>query len=437
MKDQSRYVLRSLLAFSLLLLISGVVRADDWSQWRGSQRDGVWREAGVLEEFKQQQLPVRWRMPIGPGYSGPTVADGHVYISDRLTEPNQVERVHCFDAMTGQRKWFYAYPCRYKSVGYPVGPRGCITINNGRAYTLGTMGHFFCFDAATGHVLWQKDMNAEYNIRMPTWGISASPLVEDNLVIVQIGGRNKACLVAFDKNTGSELWRALDDKASYSSPIVINQAGQRVLVCWTAERVVGLDPRSGTLYWSYPFATKMAAAIATPVIERDFLFVSAFFEGSLLLRLDPNELAVTSVWQRSGPSEQKTDSLHCCISTPLVAGDNIYGVDSYGELRCLDLLTGDRIWESHAAVPKARWANAYLIPNGDKVWMFNEQGELLITRLSPEGFREISRASLIEPSGQRIDQRGGVCWAHPAFAYQHVYARNDDELICVDLTADD
>ena len=116
-------------------------------------------------------------------------------------------------------------------------------------------------------------------------------------------------------------------------------------------------------------------------------------------------------------------------------GDYIYGVDSYGELRCLDLATGNRVWESLAAVPKARWATIHFVENGDKIWMFNERGELIISRLSPSGFEEISRAMLIDPTLDQLRQRGGVCWAHPAFANRHVFARNDKELVCADLTA--
>jgi outer membrane protein assembly factor BamB len=300
------------------------------------------------------------------------------------------------------------------------------------------MGHLFCLDAVKGGVLWSKDLRAEYKIRMPIWGIAASPLVENDLVIVQIGGEDNACLVAFDKILGKEKWRALNDRASYSAPIVIEQAGQRVLVCWTGDSVCGLCPSSGKLYWQHPFTpSRMVIGIATPVFQDNHLFVSSFYDGSLLLRVNPAELTIKEVWRRKGPSETDTDSLHCCISTPLLQGDYIYGVDSHGELRCLDLKTGDRIWESLEAVPKARWSNIHMVRNGDKVWMFNERGELIICALSQRGFHEISRTKLIDPTEGQLNQRGGVCWSHPAYAYRHIYIRNDKELICADLSAKD
>ena len=410
--------------------------AADWPQWRGPNRDGVWREKGIVQKFAEKQLPIRWRVKIENGYSGPTVAKGRVYITDRLTSPTGVERVHCFDAMTGEGIWSHTYECQYKKVGYPNGPRAAVNINDGRAYSLGTMGHLFCLDAAKGDVLWSKDLYTEYKIKMPIWAIAASPLVEKGLVILQIGGKDNACLIAFDKVTGEEKWRALGDRASYSAPIIIEQAGKRVLVCWTGDSVAGLDPMTGKLHWQHPFTpSKMVLNIATPVFENGYLFVSGFYDGSLLLKVNPNKLAVEKVWRRKGVSERNTDSLHCCISTAVLQGDYIYGVDSYGELRCLDMKTGDRIWESLDAVPKDRWSNIHMIRHEDKIWMFNERGELIISKLSPEGFREISRTKLIEPTKGQLNRQGaGVCWSHPAFAYKHIYIRNDEELICADLS---
>ncbi len=177
----------------------------------------------------------------------------------------------------------------------------------------------------------------------------------------------------------------------------------------------------------------MVLNIATPVFENGYLFVSGFYDGSLLLNVDPDKIGVKKVWRRIGKSERETDSLHCCISTPIIRGDYIYGVDSHGELRCLDLHTGDRIWESLEAVPKDRWSNIHMVRNEDRIWMFNERGELIISKLSPEGFHEISRAKIIEPTEGQLKRRGGVCWSHPAFADKNIYVRNDRELICVDL----
>jgi outer membrane protein assembly factor BamB len=419
----------------LLLLLVTPLRADDWPQWRGPTRDGEWRENGVVEKFDSPQLKILWRAPIASGYSGPTVADGRVYVTDRLTDPTQIERVHCFDAKTGKSIWKYEYDCPYK-ISYEAGPRASVSIDEGRAYALGAMGHFFCFEAASGKVIWQKNLQDEYQIRMPIWGISASPLIDGDRVIVQIGGENNACLVAFDKRTGSELWRSLPDRASYCAPILIEQAGKRVLVCLTGDHVVGLDPATGKPYWEHPFPpTKMVIAISTPVALNDRLFVTSFYDGCLMLRLDPDKLEVEKLWRRQGRDEKNTDGLHSIISTPLLQGGYVYGVDSYGELRCLEATTGERLWEDRTATPPARWSTIHMVRNGERIWMFNERGELIISRLSPQGYEEISRAKLIDPTTDQLRQRGGVCWAHPAYADRCVFARNDKELVCADLSA--
>ncbi len=291
------------------------------------------------------------------GYSGPTVAQGRVYVTNRLVEPAEVERIHCFDERDGSNIWTHSYDCSYSGVDYTDGPRASVTINDGRAYALGTMGDFFCLDAGAGKVLWQKKLADEYNIQMPIWGIAAAPLVEGDLVILQIGGK-QACLVAFDKRSGRQRWTALDDRASYSAPIVIEQAGKRVLVCWTGDNVVGLDPQTGKSYWKEPFdVSRMVISIATPVLDNDRLFVSSFYDGSLMLKLDRDKPAVEKLWRRHGFDEKHTDSLHCVLSTPYLDGDHVYGVDSYGELRCLDAATGDRVWESLEAGPHVPLGN--------------------------------------------------------------------------------
>jgi outer membrane protein assembly factor BamB len=413
----------------------GTSLAADWPQWRGIHRDGVWTETGLIERFASPQLPIQWRVPLGSGYCGPTVAAGRVFVMDRATTPTRKERVHCFDAETGRPIWSYAYDCVYERVQYEAGPRASITIHEGRAYSLGTMGHLHCFDAQSGQVLWSHDGRREYGARVPIWGIAGAPLIEGDLLIVPLGGTDNACLMAFDRITGAEKWRALKDGVSYSAPVIIEQAGRRVLVYITGERVVGLDPQTGKLHWEDPFLPKnMVITIATPVFDGRHLLATSFYDGSLLLRVHQDRLAVEKLWQRRGGSERDTDALHCCISTPILQGEHIYGVDSHGELRCLDLQTGDRIWEDLTAVPKARWSNIHLVRNGDKVWMFNERGELLIARLAPDGFHEISRTKLLDPTADQLNQRGGVCWSHPAFANKRIYARNDKELVCADLS---
>jgi outer membrane protein assembly factor BamB len=419
------------------LMIVARAGADDWPQWRGPGRDGVWKESGVVSAFAGQRLPLKWSAAIGPGYSGPSVANGRVYITDRLIEPKQIERVHCFDAENGQAVWSYTYDCMYEGVGYEAGPRATVTVQGGRAFALGSMGYLHVFDAATGELLWNSRLNERFQIDMPIWGIAAAPLVYGQLVILHIGGKDGACVVALDVATGEEVWRALNDRGSYSAPIITRQAGQDVLVVWTGDHVAGLDPQTGHVHWQSPMPPKnMVIGIATPVVDQGQVFVTSFYDGSKMVSLSSNELTATEAWRSRGQDEKNTLALHSIIATPMLRDGYIYGVDSYGELRCLNAATGERIWEDKTATPPDRWSNIHMVQNGDTTWMFNELGELIIARLSPAGFQQISRAKLIDPTTEQLTRRGrGVCWAHPAYANRCVFARNDHQLVCASLAA--
>ncbi len=420
----------------LAIQLSGLqLLAADWPQWRGPNRDGVWSETGILSKFPAPKLTPRWTAPVGPGYTGPTVAGDRVFLMDRQTQPKPIERVLCFERETGKSLWAFPYDCPYQ-VQFTLGPRASVTIDDGRAYSLGTMGHLHCLDAATGAVIWKKDLASEYKIQRLIWGISASPLVDGDRVIIQVGAADGACLVAFDKKTGAERWRAGNDRASYSAPILIQQAGKRVLVCWTERTIVGLDPESGRIYWEYRYdAGKTVMNVATPVFDHNRLFVSAFFDGSIMLKLSEREGEAPAepqvLWKRRGESITKTDSLHSTITTDYIDGDYVYGIDSFGQLRCLKADTGDRVWENLTVTPRERWGTAHLVRNDGRTWLFTERGDLIIAKLTPAGYEEISRAQLIEPTTEGVGRR--VCWAHPAFAYRCVFARNDRELVCVSL----
>jgi outer membrane protein assembly factor BamB len=177
----------------------------------------------------------------------------------------------------------------------------------------------------------------------------------------------------------------------------------------------------------------MPIGIATPIIEDDQLFVTSFYDGAMMIQLDSGLPKAEKLWSKVGRNERRTEALHSIISTPVFSKGHIYGVDSYGEFRCIAAKNGDRIWEDATAVPNARWSTIHFVENGDKTWMFNERGELIIAKLSPQGFEEISRAKLIDPTTKQLRQRKGVCWSHPAYANKCVFARNDNEIVCASL----
>lgn len=419
------------LVFSLFL--ANVGTSQDWPQWRGVQRDGV-----IQHELtpRPNGPALNWTADVSGGYCGPTVADGKVYVMDRITEPDQFERVHCFDLQTGDRIWTHQYEATYQGIGYPAGPRASVSIHNGKAYSIGSMGHAFCFDAASGDVIWKINFNEQYQIvankRMPIWGISASPLIVGPNVVFHVGGSDGACVVAVNLESGKEVWRALEDRAQYSAPVLMEHNGNKSIVCWTGDSVAAMDPDSGEVLWRFEFKPKnMPIGVATPLIKDGHIFVTSFYDGSLMLKVNDDGRGVTKVWSAVGPNERKTKSLQSIISTPIWLDDHIYGVDSYGQLRCLEAKTGTRIWENLEAVPKARWSTIHFVrngSNGDTIWMFNERGEILLGKLTPLGFEELSRHEIIDPTRGQLRQRGGVCWSHPAFAGQSIIVRNDKEM---------
>lgn len=448
--------LPSCLALTLFTVFSALAsaRADDWPQWLGPRRDGVWRESGILEKFPEGGPKLRWRVPIGAGYSGPAVADGRVYVMDRVL-PDGVappknafaratvqgkERVLCLDEKTGNVLWKKEYDCPYQ-ISYPLGPRVTPTVGGGKVYALGAMGHLFCLDAKTGRVHWTKHFPEDYQARIPQWGFAAHPLLDGDKLICLVGGEGTVA-VAFHKDTGKELWRALSaQEPGYCPPVIVEAGGKRQLIIWHPESVNALDPETGQRYWSQRFPVKAGLTVPTPRQAGDRLFVTSFYNGSMMLKLDADKPAAALMWKGKGRGEMpnKTDGLHSIMPTPFLRAGFIYGVCSFGELRCLKADTGERVWMTLKATgdrtePDERWANAFLVAQGDRFFLFNEKGDLIIARLTPKGYDEISRAHVIDPSN-RMPGRP-VVWSHPAFANRSAYVRNDKEIVCVSLAAE-
>lgn len=448
------------ISLALTLLVLGVARADDWPQWLGPRRDGVWRESGLLDKFPKGGPKVLWRVPIGGGYAGPAVAGGKVYVTDRQLDVGQAdpanpftrtksagkERLLCLDAATGKELWKHEYPSRY-TMSYPCGPRATPAVADGKVYSFGAMGDLFCLDTVTGKVVWSKDFKKDYDASVPVWGFSASPLVDGQQVICLVG-QNPA-VVAFDKDTGKELWRALEiasNEVGYCPPVIYTFGGKRQLVVWHPEAVAGLDLATGQVLWKHDWNIKANLTISMPRQVGDRLFVTSFYNGCKLLQIDGagDKFSVKEVWKSNGRGERPnlTDKLHSIMSTPVIQGDNIYGVCSYGELRGLNLSDGKRLWSeltaSGAGKEPERWANAFLVEQAGRFFLFNEKGELLIAKLSPKGYQEIDRAKLLDPTGQLAggaDSPRKIVWSHPAFANQAVFARNDKEIVAVSLAA--
>jgi outer membrane protein assembly factor BamB len=430
-----------------LFLAGNGAFADDWPQWLGPKRDSVWRESGIVDKFPANGPPVLWRAAIGGGYAGPVVADGCVYVADRqlasgTSNPADpfaqavirgYERVLCLNEADGKVLWKHEYECLY-NISYPAGPRVAPLVSGGKVYTLGAEGNLCCLDSRSGKVQWSRDFRKDFGIKAPMWGFAGHPLLDGNRLICLVGGAGST-VVAFDKDTGKEIWRALSaEEPGYSSPVIYEAGGKRQLILWHPEAANSLNPETGEVYWTVPFKSKAGMTLATPRKMDDWLFFTAFYSGSLMLRLDPAKPAVTTAWRTQKTDEKNTTHLNAVMCTPFLEDGYIYGVCSYGQLRCLKAQTGERVWETLKATTSGapvRWANAFIVKNGDHFFLFNELGDLIIANLTPKGYEEISRAHLLDPANR--DPGRPVVWSHPAFANRHVYARNDKEIICADL----
>ncbi|HKW99284.1 MAG TPA: PQQ-binding-like beta-propeller repeat protein [Bryobacteraceae bacterium] len=428
----------------LLFILAAGVSAEDWPEWRGKGRLGVWNEAGVIEKFPDTGLRVEWRVPVHSGFSGPAVSNGRIYLTDfsPASRLKGRERVLCLEEKTGKVLWTREWDADYTGLMeiYATGPRATPTVDGDRVYVVGAKGFLQCLDAHTGAVRWQKDYVKDYNAEIPTWGVTSAPLVDGGRLICLVGGARNAKVVAFDKLTGKEIWRALpsDSEPGYCQPVIVTSGATRQLIVWHPLAVTSLDPETGKVYWEQPFKIEAGLSVATPVWSAPLLLVSSFYNGSMMLTLNERKPGAEILWRGKSKSEIDTDGLHALVTTPVIAGDYIYGICSYGQLRCLNARTGARVWESlELTKEKTRWASGFLVRHGDRFFINNDHGELIIAQLSPDGYHEISRTKLIQPTSNSGNRRelGAVNWSHPAYANRHIVARNDTEVIRASLAA--
>jgi outer membrane protein assembly factor BamB len=405
------------------------VRADDWPQWRGPRRDGSYRETGLLETFPVGGLKIRWRVPVGWGFSSPVVAHGRVYLPDsEVVQPTARERLHCFDAATGKTLWMHSHDVAYEDWAFDpaqeIGPVATPIVHDGKVHTVGRVGHVFCLDARTGGVLWQRNLATDYRVAFAPG--NPSPLIEGDLLVLFMGGKPGACVAAFEKDTGKERWRALDESATFSSPIVIASGGRRQLIVWTQESVSSLDPVSGATLWRQRLNTSSDYAVSTPVFHDGRLLI-----GGLMLELNPETPAATVLWPASRAPSRRIFS-H--TSTALFRGSHLFSARSTGELICVEASTGKEVWEATGVTDIENGASIHLTPNADSVLLYTDRGELIRARLTPEKYEEIGRVCVLEPTFSFGGRK--VAWSAPAYADRHILVRSGKELVSASLAAE-
>jgi outer membrane protein assembly factor BamB len=371
-------------------------------------------------------LKIRWRHPVGGGWSSPVVAQGRVFVFDvELAQPSSRERVHCFEEKTGKVLWVYAYKENYSEWTFVpergAGPTATPIVEQQRIYVVGANGYAHCLDVKTGTVIWEKHLGREYQVA--EMSCRPSPLIEGSLLIVFTGAKPGAAVLALDKQTGKEVWKALDDSVSNSSPVVITAVGRRQLIVWSNNSLASLDPASGRIYWREILITSGNDSTATPVFQGNRLLVSG-----LMLELTGDPPAASFRWPEN---RVPTRRILSNTSSPLLMGEHIFSARSSGELVCLEAATGKQIWSTNSVTAKKNGASIHITPQGGAFFLFTDEGNLIRAQLSPAGYREIGRSHLIDPTWPF--EAAKFVYAPPAFANRHVFARSEAEVVCASL----
>jgi len=415
----------------------------DWPGHLGPHRNGEYLGPPLAATWPADGPPRRWSKSIGSGYAAPSVAGRRLVLFHRVGDEARIE---CLDAVTGDALWSTDYPSDYDdSFDFDDGPRAAPAIAGGRVFCFGAEGRLTAVDLESGKVVWKCDTRATYRPAESFFGAACSPLVEDGRVIVNVGGREerpaprapagggavtgdarpprKSGVVAFDAATGSELWTALDDEASYSSPVAADFAGERLLVLFTRSYVVVLDPADGSERYRKRWRARIHASVnaATPLVAGERIFATTSYGvGALLLRHTAKG-SFEEVWSNDA-------SLSSHFATPVEHDGFLYGFHGRQEggtpLRCVELASGSVRW-SEAQPATARFGTGSLILAGDRLVMLSDEGELLLAVADPAGFRRVASASIL----------GSGIRAHAALAHGRYYARDKSRLVCVDLAA--
>jgi outer membrane protein assembly factor BamB len=401
---------RIFLALTTLWLGAGALGAADWPQFLGPNRDGVSPETGLLQAWPQKGPPLLWQKDVGESYSGPVVADGKLILFHRVGDKDVVA---CLDAATGKERWQFAYPTSYQDqLGKGDGPRATPVIAGSRVYTLGAQGRLHCLDLDSGKKIWDRSLVEEYKVPPSYFGVGTTPLVEGKLVLVNVGGP-KAGIVAFDRDTGKEAWRATDDGASYSSPVAATLGGKRTAVFFTRQGVVLLDPKTGAVRYTKRWRARYNASVnaATPLVIGDLVFFSASYEtGALLLKVGSDK--VEEVW--SGDEEMSNHYATCVHHKGFLCG--FHGRQEPGAaLRCVELKTGKVRWT------RPRYGCGSMVLADGRLIILTERGDLVLAEPTPQEYRELARVHVFDAP---------PCRAQIALADGRLFARDGAKLMC-------
>jgi outer membrane protein assembly factor BamB len=374
-----------------------------WTDFRGANRLGIYTDGPILTSWPSGGPQRLWKQPSGGGYSSFVVANGKAWTIDQRRDQ---EVVAAYDVMSGRELWTTSWKALFRESLGGDGPRSTPVWDDGKLYVLGATGEFRCLEAGTGTTVWAKNILTEGGATNLQWGMAASPLVVGEQVIVTPGGRGRS-VASYNKRTGAFLWGALDDQASYVSPILASVAGERQIVLVTGTRLVGLAPESGRLLWEYPWVTMNQINCAQPiVVDPNHVFVSSGYDhGCALVEVAGNGGSYTAraVWENKNLKNR--------FNSSVLYGGYIYGFDE-GIFACIDARTGERKWKG------GRYGYGQIILAGENIILLAESGELALLKASPESLQEVARFEAIS----------GKTWNVPALAGGILLVRNEREM---------
>ncbi len=381
-----------------------------WTDFRGPHRDGLYTETAIRTDWPANGLEPLWSQPVGGGYASFVIAGGRAFtIEQRRNE----EVVAAYDLDTGIEIWTHTWSAHFRETMGGPGPRATPTWHDGRLYALGATGRFVSLDAATGKIVWERNILTDSGASNLPWAMSGAPLIVEDLVVVQPGGTRGWSIAAYDRLTGDVVWHGLDDVQSYTSPMLATLGGVRQIVVVTAERVAGLRPQDGSLLWEYPWTVPVVPNIAQPlVVGETRLFLSASYgKGAALVDLTPDgdRFSATTVWE--------TNRMKNKFSSSVLVDGYIYGLDD-SILACIDAATGELMWKG------GRYGYGQLLAAGDHLVVLTERGELVLVRATPEGHEEVAGFGAIE----------GKTWNVPAMAGGRILVRNTRQMAAFDLS---
>jgi outer membrane protein assembly factor BamB len=344
--------------------------------------------------------------------------------------PKAKERIVCVEEATGKLVWTHSYDVSYPDWAFTEsqkrGPTATPIVRDGKLYTVGNKGDLLCFDAARGTVLWQRNLENEYQVQ--EFAFNASPLIEGDLLIECIGsypGSSPSSVIALDKITGKEVWKAPTEGLTNSSPIVITAGGSRQVIVWTQGGVTSLTAATGKVLWQERLRTAAQDAVATPVFHDNRLLISG-----VMFKLDADKPAASILWR---DMKAVPRGILSNTSTAVLKGDWVFSARSSGELVCLEAATGKQVWQTDKVTDLKGGASIHFTPHGDAMLLYTDRGEIILAHLTGKGYQEISRAVLLRPLYPFAGRK--VAWSPPAYANRCVFARNEKELVCASLAA--